>query len=312
MPITLRPASLILCCLAGPLAAVDLPLPPGAEETASIREDGAGYALPVGPWQRETGLPVEMVEGNVLRRAWRLPGSTASASELLAPLRAALIADGYEPLLDCDATSCGGFDFRFATEVVPAPEMYVDLTDYRFFSARHPIEGAVSVLASRSAAAGFVQVIEIGAGVARAPAQNVVEPRMAPTPARPPSGDDLIGALERQGYVVLTDLNFPSGTSELEAGAIASLDALTRYLAATPDRRILFVGHTDAVGSLEANRELSRRRADSAARYLRAAGVADDQIGAQGVGYLAPLASNLTETGRRQNRRVEAILLPRE
>lgn len=90
------------------------------------------------------------------------------------------------------------------------------------------------------------------------------------------------------------------------------LDALVAYLAANPDRQILLVGHTDAVGSLAGNRALSQRRAAAVAEYLRGAGADAAQIASEGAGYLAPIASNLTEAGRRANRRVEAVLLPRE
>jgi outer membrane protein OmpA-like peptidoglycan-associated protein len=72
---------------------------------------------------------------------------------------------------------------------------------------------------------------------------------------------------------------------------------------------VAIVGHTDASGGLEANIALSRKRAQAVRNVLiEAFGVPAAQIQAEGVGYLSPRASNLTEAGRTQNRRVEVML----
>ena len=91
-----------------------------------------------------------------------------------------------------------------------------------------------------------------------------------PVPAVPAQPrDDIIRTLENSGHVILRDLLFRSGSTALGEGRIASLDALAAYLADNPSRQILFVGHTDATGSLEANRRVSLRRAEAAMSYLR-------------------------------------------
>ena len=84
-------------------------------------------------------------------------------------------------------------------------------------------------------------------------------------------------------------------------------------LKAEPDLRVALVGHTDAVGSLDANTALSRRRAEAVRdRLVQSYDVAPGRVEAQGAGYLAPRASNLTEAGREQNRRVEVVVLSAE
>ena len=56
---------------------------------------------------------------------------------------------------------------------------------------------------------------------------------------------------------------------------------------------------------------LSRQRAEAAERYLvQRHGIDPSRLSAEGAGYLAPVASNLTAEGREQNRRVEVVLLP--
>ena len=92
-----------------------------------------------------------------------------------------------------------------------------------------------------------------------------------------------------------------------------SLQALAAFLRADPARRVTLVGHTDTVGALDRNIALSKRRAASVLeRLVSAHGVPRAQIAAEGMGYLAPIASNLTPEGREANRRVEVVLLNTE
>jgi OOP family OmpA-OmpF porin len=77
-------------------------------------------------------VPVAQVEGRVTRMGWRLEGDSGTTLQHMAPLRAQIAEAGYETLLDCETDGCGGFDFRFGIEVMPAPDMYVRLGDLRF------------------------------------------------------------------------------------------------------------------------------------------------------------------------------------
>ena len=110
--------------------------------------------------------------------------------------------------------------------------------------------------------------------------------------------------------MVLSDLDFESGSATLGDDGIASLTMLAEWLSATPNARIALVGHTDSVGSADGNRALSQRRAETVrARLIFEGDIEPSRIEAAGVGYLAPVAPNTTEDGRAMNRRVEAILL---
>ncbi len=77
------------------------------------------------------------------------------------------------------------------------------------------------------------------------------------------------------------------------------------------DRTVLIVdGHTDSTGSAEYNHELSRRRAETVARYIINQGVAPVRVESYGYGEQYPVATNNTSAGRDQNRRVELTLMP--
>jgi outer membrane protein OmpA-like peptidoglycan-associated protein len=69
-------------------------------------------------------------------------------------------------------------------------------------------------------------------------------------------------------------------------------------------------GHTDSVGNAGYNMDLSNRRANSVANYLASRGVDPRRMSAMGYGLERPIASNATEMGRAQNRRVEISISP--
>jgi outer membrane protein OmpA-like peptidoglycan-associated protein len=83
---------------------------------------------------------------------------------------------------------------------------------------------------------------------------------------------------------------------------------LSKSLNKYPGSDLLIVGHTDQVGSGTYNQDLSERRASSAATYLVSQGVSRSRISTRGLGETEPVASNETELGRQQNRRVEVAI----
>ena len=74
----------------------------------------------------------------------------------------------------------------------------------------------------------------------------------------------------------------------------------------------MIVGHTDSRGADDFNQRLSEQRAASAAGYLAAQGVARSRIHTRGLGEFEPVASNETDVGRQQNRRVEVAIYASE
>lgn len=83
------------------------------------------------------------------------------------------------------------------------------------------------------------------------------------------------------------------------------LDSVAQVLAKYNDTRLQVNGHTDSTGSADYNYNLSNRRATSVANYLASRGVDQNRIISQGMGPDQPIASNDSESGRAQNRRVE-------
>ena len=307
-----------------------LEMPAPAAVIGGRAESPGSYPLPIGPYA-DAAVPVQRVEGALDQRAYRLESKGQTTLQLLQPLRDQLAAGGYDVIYECDTTDCGGFDFRYGMEVLPEPQMHVDLGDFRYLAAeRKGSAGSdfVAVLVSRSTDQGFVQVTsvsasgEAGSAAVAETAATIAVAQALPAPqapalpvAEPVAGGQVAGGLGDQlaqkGALALDDLIFDSGKAALEDKDYASLAELADWLKAHPASRVTLVGHTDASGGLAGNVALSKQRAESVRAWLMAHyGVAGAQVDAQGAGYLAPRDTNLTDAGRTRNRRVEVMLLP--
>lgn len=308
---TLRLAVCLITAVLAPfsVAADELTLPANARQLALRVSELDSYALAVGPFDASV-VPVLGFEGRVERLSWRLDATDKTTLQVLAPLRDQIIAAGYDVLFDCGDLACGGFDFRFAIEVIAAPDMHVNIRDYRYLGAKRGDDEALSLVVSRAGTVVYIQAIHV-APQGQDPLSSVSsgEPD---TQVSPSQLAGLADTLTSQGHVVLPDLVFETGAARLGPGPFASLAQLANFLKANPDYRIALVGHTDNIGSLDSNISLSKRRAGSVrARMGETYDISQDRIDAEGMGYLAPVASNMTPDGREANRRVEAILLSR-
>ena len=304
--------------MAGPVLALDLALPVNARPTVERNTSPDLYAAPIGVFEAGE-VPVLSVEGDVRRGAWRLGSPGLTPLQVIVPLRRQLVDAGFEILLDCASVACGGFDFRFATETLPGPNMYVNIRAFHFVTATRETGGAVqevvTVLSSTSATSAYIQIIQAGALAARttsvtAKAEVPVATGTAAAPVTENLGD-LASALLNDGHAVLSDLDFDTGTTKLGLGPFASLHGLAELLRDQPDLRVVLVGHTDSVGGLQANVNISRERAQSVRqRLVDGHNISALRLEAEAVGYLSPIATNRTEEGRNANRRVEVMLLP--
>lgn len=107
--------------------------------------------------------------------------------------------------------------------------------------------------------------------------------------------------------IVLKGINFAFDSSVLtpESKKILDEDQRISRLKGEPNIRVEVAGHTDSVGSEAYNQKLSERRAQAVADYLISRGVDPKRLKAVGYGKDKPIASNATDAGRAENRRVE-------
>lgn len=113
-----------------------------------------------------------------------------------------------------------------------------------------------------------------------------------------------------EGIAVTFDsgILFPVDSSELTSQARTNLRKLADSLQAEPKTNVMVVGHTDSDGSDSYNQQLSERRGRSAEDYLASLGVSASRLASRGRGEAEPIATNGTDEGKRQNRRVEVAI----
>ena len=92
--------------------------------------------------------------------------------------------------------------------------------------------------------------------------------------------------------------------------AKASLDELVEAISDLPESRIRVYGHTDNVGTHEANMTVSARRANEVSKYLQSKGIDAGRLTSKGLAYDDPVADNNSDAGRAKNRRVEIFVIP--
>ena len=108
--------------------------------------------------------------------------------------------------------------------------------------------------------------------------------------------------------LTLGDVLFVSGKAELQPGAIEPINQLVGFLKQHTEKTIIIEGHTDNTGSSAFNTKLSLKRAEYVQSALLQRGIPAYKITAIGLGKSQPIATNTTEQGRKQNRRVEIII----
>ena len=142
---------------------------------------------------------------------------------------------------------------------------------------------------------------------------NKAVPDPGTAPAAPPAVEEKIAATastppEEIAMAAFKNLNFDTNKSDIKPESFESLDKLAELLRKETTWKLTLEGHTDSVGSPESNLVLSRKRAESAKKYLVDKGVADTVIAIESFGESKPLADNNTEEGRLKNRRVVIII----
>lgn len=113
--------------------------------------------------------------------------------------------------------------------------------------------------------------------------------------------------LEEFGRTRVYGINFDTDSDHIKDESKPTLDKIANILKTKADWKITIEGHTDSTSTPQHNQDLSERRAISVKSYLQAAGIAETRLKTAAYGAAKPAASNDTELGRAQNRRVELV-----
>ncbi len=147
----------------------------------------------------------------------------------------------------------------------------------------------------------------IGGTIGYLMAPKQVQAAPPPPPPPPPSPAPLPPPPPVRQKLILRGVHFDFNKSNIRPADAAVLDEAVTALKANSNTRVDVNGYTDAIGSEEYNLKLSQRRADSVANYLEQQGVPSSQLVTQGFGKTNFVASNSSDEGRAQNRRVELV-----
>jgi outer membrane protein OmpA-like peptidoglycan-associated protein len=119
------------------------------------------------------------------------------------------------------------------------------------------------------------------------------------------AGDAAVGK-----SVVFKNLNFKSGSAEIDPATAIEVEHLAQVLKAYPNVKVEIGGHTDNVGDAQKNQALSENRAAAVAKMLvRSGGLDQSRVSTFGFGAGKPIGDNKTEAGRAMNRRIEVTIV---
>lgn len=245
------------------------------------------------------------LEGRIIRIRYIAPQGRSSL-EIYRNYQEALKAKGFETIFECTDAKCfvGDHDalpsqLGMLFEQTPGNEnSYWDHGRYLLVHLAAP-EGAVyaMVLVGENQGQAVARVI-------------VVETKeMETNKIVVKSAEEMGEGLGVMGDSVnIYSLSFDFDKAELKAESAPTLDEIAKLLNNMPDLKLSIVGHTDNQGSAEYNLDLSRKRAEAVVKALvETRGIAAGRLTSSGEGMNKPIASNDTETGRAENRRVELV-----
>jgi outer membrane protein OmpA-like peptidoglycan-associated protein len=264
------------------------------------------YILPLGKVDKELKLTKsQQLEGKVTQITYRAP-EDRSTLEIYRNYELELKKAGFETLFTVTSKELGeGWDVfsnAFATAI--STRSTKDLGAYlggegRYLAAKltRP-EGDVYVALCMAVGWYSNAVVQL----------DVIEVKPMETGLVTANAEALAEDLARTGHVAVYGIYFDTGKAEVESESEPVLKEIAKLLQQNPKLNLYVVGHTDNVGTLTANMELSKLRAEAVVKALISKqGIDSKRLHPVGVGPLAPVTSNKTEEGREKNRRVELV-----
>jgi outer membrane protein OmpA-like peptidoglycan-associated protein len=258
------------------------------------------FALPLGKVKDDNTLEkAKHLEGKITRIGYQAPAGR-SLLEVYRNYESALQKASFQTLYSCTNTpGCGGAGP--VLWAVKGAEDWSWSAGQRYLSARAP----------RAEGDAYVS-LHIGqwSDLSRGPfiVLYVVE-------VKPMQGDlvtvdaaALASDITTTGHSSVYGIYFDTGKAEVKPESDAALKEIAKLLQQDAQLKLMVVGHTDSVGALASNMDLSKRRAEAVVQQLTTKyGIAAARLTPQGAGPLAPVASNKNEEGCAKNRRVELV-----
>jgi len=268
------------------------------------------YEILLGKVTRAPGEPnnlkaekSETLEGKVTKISYYLP-EDRSTLEVFRNYENALKDAGFEVLYTCSDKECGGRDFNH--EVVEYNSMFGDnYYDQRYLAAkltRPEGDVYVSLYTVKNTTGGGKDRNHIYTQV------GVIEVAPMEEGMVTVDADAMAKEIFETGSIAIYGIYFDFDKADIKPESTATIKEIATLLEENPDLKLYIVGHTDNKGSLDYNIDLSRKRAGAVVDVLvKEYGIESSRVTPEGLGFLAPVASNKTEEGRAKNRRVQLV-----
>lgn len=296
--------SVVLCALSATLLPAQAHDTPGSKDhplisrySGSVIDEYAAkayeaYTLPLGKMGQGEIAKSQPLEGKFTRIHYAIPPGR-STMEVLRNYQDALQHAGFQTLFTCALAQCGNGYIEGQTGWCGG------------CSARH-----ISAKLSRPEGDVYVSLhVEQDNDTTPAWAEIViVEMKPMDSGLVMVNADSLASDISRTGHASVYGIYFDTGKADVKPESDGTLEEIAKLLQKSAQLKLYVVGHTDNVGNLASNQDLSQRRADAVAQLLSAKyGVLAARLRAIGDGPSAPVASNDSEEGRAKNRRVELV-----
>jgi OOP family OmpA-OmpF porin len=278
-----------------------------------LQKDYGAAVLPLARY--DAGKPThfgssENAEGKLTRIAYAAPAGK-TALEVYRNFEQALKAAGFQTRFHCSGDNgCGGFDFSTAMTERVLDDMRGDRN--LMVSTLEAAGGNVLALTARLARpTGNVDVALLVSQNDNEPVGillQIVEAAPMSTGQVTVDAKAMSQGLAQSGHIALYGIHFASDSAVLNKDSDGTLAEMAKLLKSQPSLKVYIVGHTDDSGALAHNLALSQQRADAVAKALATQyGIAPTRLAAKGLASYAPVASNHTDAGKTQNRRVELV-----
>ncbi|MBI1845976.1 MAG: DUF4892 domain-containing protein [Candidatus Rokubacteria bacterium] len=257
------------------------------------------FPLALGPIvDKDVFTKVQRLEGQVTKFKYSVP-VTRSGVEISRSYRDALQRSGFEILFACDGKACISDKFKYGYTGTASGIWCTNCEEpMRYLAAklsRPSGDAYVSLVVEKDKYEGgtWLSIIEVkpmAGGTVTVNAQALAT--------------DITAA----GHVAVYGIYFDTGKAAIKPESKPVLEEIAKLLGMQPALKLHVVGHTDNVGAFASNITLSKQRADAVVSALVTEyHITAARLQANGVGSLAPVASNAAEEGRGKNRRVELV-----
>ena len=265
-------------------------------------------------------VKAQTVEGKITRIAYLAPPGT-TVLEVSRNYQQALLKAGMTVKFACEKETCGST--RIQEPFIPYAQGMKQLPSYGGYSdlgflvlndgeAPFYFWGILSAVGPPVYVSVFSSKMEASDGSALKGRVGtfieIVEPKAMDAGKVSVDANAIRSGIKETGKISLYGIYFDTRKAALKAESKDQMQEIVKFLNTDKSIKVIIVGHTDNVGTIEANQTLSLQRSEAVATALSSDyHIAPARMIARGVGNLCPVASNASEEGRAKNRRVELV-----